>query len=121
MPLHAIHSTVKPAYVLYGKGLGYGFKDNATAFPRSVISVETACGSSFPISPAGWDRTRSKASFKDSSAKCKSGCDSKFLEIERRSVKAIFLPYSLASFYPSWARIVARYVTVATAVVGHRT
>jgi len=33
MPLHAIHSTVKPAYFLYGKGLGYGFKDNTTAFP----------------------------------------------------------------------------------------
>jgi hypothetical protein len=34
MPLHAIHSTVKPAYFVYGKGLGYGFRDNATAFPR---------------------------------------------------------------------------------------
>lgn len=34
MPLHAIHSTVKPAYLLYGKGLGYGGKDGGVSFPR---------------------------------------------------------------------------------------
>lgn len=39
MPLHAIHSTVKPAYLLYGKGLGYGSRDGGVTFPRYVYSL----------------------------------------------------------------------------------
>ncbi|KAF8318220.1 DNA replication factor C, large subunit [Clavulina sp. PMI_390] len=33
MPLHAIHSTVKPASLMYGMGLGYGYKAQAVSFP----------------------------------------------------------------------------------------
>lgn len=110
LPVHAIASTIRPAYFVYGTSYGSGY--SPIAFP-AYVDIDTTHFVPLTVTffTAILDRTRNERKSQGSSVMCKSRCDSGCLDQGMKFDKIIYHCWRARLFCLSRRRRPQRFVS----------